>query len=149
MELTKTDRAIIEKLREDARQSNRAVGKALGISEETVRRRTHAMVEAGIIHFGIDVSAKHMGYKIFAILTVKVYSGMTTVEAMGSIHDHLADIFIDSVNVTMNERIMVRIAAPDLQTLQDEISHLRLGSNIEDVSVEILHTNSGWRLQTI
>lgn len=142
MELSNTDKQIIETLRGDARQSNRAVGKALGISEETVRRRTHAMVEAGVIHFGIKVSANHMGYHVAAMLTVKITPGnLVSMSIFKAVSDV---IHIEYATWTIDQRLSISIAAIDLSAIYEQVSFIRESDGVEDVSVEVLHNEGDW-----
>jgi Lrp/AsnC family transcriptional regulator for asnA, asnC and gidA len=66
MKIDETDRKVIGLLQEDARQSNAAIARLVGVSEATIRRRIKLMVEDGIVtiravpnpaKFGLDTSA--------------------------------------------------------------------------------------------
>ncbi len=54
--LDEVDRKIIELMRLDARRSYQSIGKELGVSEGTVRKRVKRLIEAGVIkRFTIEV----------------------------------------------------------------------------------------------
>ncbi|MCH7553640.1 MAG: Lrp/AsnC family transcriptional regulator [Chloroflexi bacterium] len=66
MRIDETDRKIIELLQNDARQSNAAIARVIGVSEATIRRRIKIMVDDGSLAiravpnpsaFGLDTSA--------------------------------------------------------------------------------------------
>ncbi len=66
MKIDQTDRAIISLLQDDARQSNAAIARVIGVSEATIRRRIKLMVDDGIVaiqaipnptKFGLNTSA--------------------------------------------------------------------------------------------
>jgi len=66
MKIDDTDRRIIFLLQEDARQSNAAIARLIGVSEATIRRRIKIMVDDGALavravpnptKFGLNTSA--------------------------------------------------------------------------------------------
>ena len=66
MKIDATDRKIIHLLQDDARQSNAAIARVIGVSEATIRRRIKMMVDDGSLairavpnpgSFGLDTSA--------------------------------------------------------------------------------------------
>ncbi|MBI3744011.1 MAG: Lrp/AsnC family transcriptional regulator, partial [Chloroflexi bacterium] len=66
MKIDETDRKIIQLLQDDARQSNAAIARVIGVSEATIRRRIKMMVEDGFLaiqavpnptKFGLNTSA--------------------------------------------------------------------------------------------
>jgi len=70
--LTDIDLQIIEALRKDARQSNKAMASNIGVSEETVRRHVHAMVKSEELQFDVSVSAEALGLPVAALINVEV-----------------------------------------------------------------------------
>lgn len=142
MELSKTDRAIIEKLRENSRQPHRAIALALNVSEETVRRRAHAMVEAGVIHFGIKVSAKHMGYNIAAMLIVTMQPGQLFSVSMPNPFAETAHI--GQTNWTIDHRLVIQVTARGMGEVHALISDIRQMDGVENVSVDFFHHEGDW-----
>jgi len=68
VELDELDRKIIALMRLDARRSYQSIGKELGISEGTVRRRVKRLVEAGVIkRFTIEVERPQQVHAISMI----------------------------------------------------------------------------------
>ncbi len=66
MRIDETDRKIIGLLQDDARQSNAAIARHIGVSEATIRRRIKMLVDDGILaiqavpnpsKFGLNTSA--------------------------------------------------------------------------------------------
>ncbi|MEM2898911.1 MAG: Lrp/AsnC family transcriptional regulator [Nitrososphaerota archaeon] len=55
-ELDELDRQIIELMRRDARRSYQSIGRELGVSEGTVRKRVKRLIKSGVIkRFTIEV----------------------------------------------------------------------------------------------
>ncbi|MEM0382180.1 MAG: Lrp/AsnC family transcriptional regulator [Nitrososphaerota archaeon] len=55
-ELDELDRRIIELMRRDARRSYQSIGRELGVSEGTVRKRVKRLIKSGVIkRFTIEV----------------------------------------------------------------------------------------------
>ncbi len=65
------DQRIIAALRRDARTSNVALAKALGLSEGAVRRRIDNLVASGAIRFTISADAAATGLPTVALLRIR------------------------------------------------------------------------------
>ena len=65
------DQRIIAALRRDARTSNVALAKALGLSEGAVRRRIDNLVASGAIRFTITADAAAAGLPTVALLRIR------------------------------------------------------------------------------
>ncbi|MCS7145834.1 MAG: Lrp/AsnC family transcriptional regulator [Nitrososphaerota archaeon] len=76
VELDELDMRIIELMRRDARRSYQSIGKELGVSEGTVRKRVKRLVGAGVIkRFTVDVERPQ---QVLAISMVSVDPSVPT-----------------------------------------------------------------------
>jgi DNA-binding Lrp family transcriptional regulator len=66
-----TDTAILELLRQNGRMSNREVGRALDISEGTVRQRLRKMVEGGAMRLGVVTDIHTAGQAVGVTVRIK------------------------------------------------------------------------------
>jgi Lrp/AsnC family transcriptional regulator for asnA, asnC and gidA len=73
--LDDTDTAIIELLRQNGRMSNREVGRALQISEGTVRQRLKKLIESKAIRLGMVTDFEASGLGTGVILRIKSLPG--------------------------------------------------------------------------
>jgi len=65
------DRRIIRELTADARQSNVALGKAVGLTEGAVRRRIENLMASGTLRFRAEVDPAFLGLQSHALLRVR------------------------------------------------------------------------------
>ncbi|MDO7835453.1 AsnC family transcriptional regulator [Sphingobium sp. HBC34] len=70
-QIDETNEQIIAALVRDARQSNREVGKALGLSEATVRKRLSRMIDERQVKLTAVCDAAAMGVKVSAIVRLR------------------------------------------------------------------------------
>jgi Lrp/AsnC family transcriptional regulator for asnA, asnC and gidA len=66
------DERIIEILQQDARSSNREIGRRLNVAEGTVRARLKRLLDAGAIRFGALVAPEAMGLNCTAYVRLMV-----------------------------------------------------------------------------
>jgi DNA-binding Lrp family transcriptional regulator len=71
MKLDDTDAAIIDLLRQNGRMSNREVGRALQISEGTVRQRLKKLIESKAMRLGMVTDFEASGLAAGVILRIK------------------------------------------------------------------------------
>ncbi|MES2263999.1 MAG: Lrp/AsnC family transcriptional regulator [Pseudomonadota bacterium] len=71
MKLDQTDSAILDLLREDGRMSNREVGRALGISEGTVRQRLRKLVDSQSMRLGLVTDIHTSGLAVGVTVRIK------------------------------------------------------------------------------
>ncbi|MFG2914464.1 Lrp/AsnC family transcriptional regulator [Kitasatospora sp. NPDC048298] len=69
------DRALLERLGEDARQSHAVLAAAVGAPESTVRRRLHRLDEAGLLRTHATVDPRLLGMAVDANLWLDVPPG--------------------------------------------------------------------------
>ena len=65
------DRQIIQELQRNARLSNVAIAKKVGLSEGAVRRRIDKLVTSGQIHFAAIPGPSYLGRSIHAIIRIQ------------------------------------------------------------------------------
>lgn len=66
------DRDIITLLQKDGRMPTVAMGRALGVSETTIRKRLDRLQQLGIIRIGATVEPLALGYRTMAIIGLEV-----------------------------------------------------------------------------
>ncbi|MFD1720422.1 Lrp/AsnC family transcriptional regulator [Amnibacterium endophyticum] len=67
------DAAILRALQDDARQTNRAVAAAVGVSPTTALDRTRALVERGVIRgTSVDVDPAAIGRGVQALIAIRI-----------------------------------------------------------------------------
>lgn len=65
------DRRIIRELRRDARQSNVALARTVGLTEGAVRRRIDLLVAAGTLRFTVDADQEFLGRPYHALVRIR------------------------------------------------------------------------------
>jgi DNA-binding Lrp family transcriptional regulator len=75
LKLDDTDSAIIDLLRQNGRMSNREVGRALQISEGTVRQRLKKLIEGKAMRLGMVTDFEASGLGAGVILRIKALPG--------------------------------------------------------------------------
>lgn len=71
-EIDELDRAIIAELQQDGRATYRAIGKAIGVPEATVRFRVNRMQRSGLISVTVFAHPGRLGGGVLASLMVRV-----------------------------------------------------------------------------
>lgn len=66
-----TDRQIVAELRRDARQTNVALARRVGLSEGAVRRRVDNLVASGAIRFTVEAVSDLLGFGVRALLRIR------------------------------------------------------------------------------
>lgn len=83
MRIDETDRKIIKLLQEDARQSNAAIARVIGVSEATVRRRIKIMIEEGTLSVNAVPNLAKFGLNTSAMIGIGVQPNMMSAAAEG------------------------------------------------------------------
>ncbi|MES2940112.1 MAG: Lrp/AsnC family transcriptional regulator [Pseudomonadota bacterium] len=72
MDLDKKDRAILQALQADARQSLSALGKRIGLSQPAMSERVRKLEEAGVIEgYSARINLRAVGLPLQAVVRVK------------------------------------------------------------------------------
>src|SRR3954471_10506974 len=66
-DLSDLDRGIIEVLQRDGRRPFSHLARDVGVTEKTARRRTHALLDAGVIHITAITDPRTLGYRSAAL----------------------------------------------------------------------------------
>lgn len=77
------DRAILEELSRDGRQSNANLGRQLEVDSSTVSRRRRRMEEAGFLHYVVDVDLEAPGAEV--LVWMKAVPGGASARGLGEI----------------------------------------------------------------
>ncbi len=126
--LDETDKAILALLREDGRMSNREVGRALEISEGTVRQRLRKLVDSKAMRLGLVTDIHTTGLAVG--VTVRIKAAPSCIHAIGAA---LANIESTSfVGMTMGRFDVVAVIAARSRSEAAETIDNRI-ANLEGV----------------
>ncbi|NCO63626.1 MAG: Lrp/AsnC family transcriptional regulator [Flavobacteriales bacterium] len=113
---------ILKCLQENARQSNVAIGKKVGISSPAVSERIKKMEDAGIIQgYKTSVSPLDVGYQLKALITLRAFMGMLKpfLEKVKSY-----DEVLNCYRITGNENIIMEVVFKNQKHLESFIDQL-------------------------
>lgn len=113
---------ILKALQLNARQSNVAIGKVVGISSPAVSERIKKMEDAGIIQgYKTLVSPLDVGYQLKALITVRAFMGMLKpfLEKVKSF-----DEVLNCYRVTGNENIIMEVVFKNHKHLESFIDQI-------------------------
>ncbi|MGZ0017271.1 Lrp/AsnC family transcriptional regulator [Yeosuana sp. AK3] len=113
---------ILKCLQENARQSNVAIGKKVGISSPAVSERIKKMEDAGIIQgYKTSVSPLDVGYQLKALITLRAFMGMLKpfLEKVKSY-----DEVLNCYRITGNENIVMEVVFKNQKHLESFIDQL-------------------------
>ncbi len=122
MYLDSINKAILKLLQEDAKQSNTAIARKVGISSPAVSERIKKLEDMGIIKgYKTLVAAEQLGYNLRAIITLKAF--------MGKLKPFLKkvktyDEIVNCYRVTGDENIVMEIILRDQRHLEALIDEL-------------------------
>jgi DNA-binding Lrp family transcriptional regulator len=117
-ELDELDQALLRELQRDARQTNRELAAATGVSPSTSLERVRALRERGLIRgFLLDVDLAQLGRPVQALIAVRIRPpSRQRLEAFRSWVEALPEtvgIFV----VTGSEDFLIHVAVPDNNSL--------------------------------
>lgn len=113
---------ILKCLQENARQSNAAIGRNVGITSPAVSERIKKMEDAGIINeYKTMVSPLNLGYQLKAIITLRAF--------MGKLKPFLEkvktyDEVLNCYRITGNENIVMEVVLKNQTHLEQFIDQL-------------------------
>jgi Lrp/AsnC family transcriptional regulator for asnA, asnC and gidA len=84
MTIDDTSQRIIEILQRDGRCPNTVIGRALGISEASVRARIHALTSAGILQIVGLTDPGNMGFGVMAMIGVQANNDLNRIAELVS-----------------------------------------------------------------
>jgi len=113
---------ILQCLQEDARQSNTAIAKQVGVSSPAVGERIRKMEDAGILQgYKAIVNPEAMGYQLKAIITIRAF--------MGKLKPFLENVkkweeVINCYRITGNENIVMEVVLRNQKHLEELIDRV-------------------------
>ncbi|GGK17756.1 AsnC family transcriptional regulator [Yeosuana aromativorans] len=113
---------ILKCLQENARQSNVAIGKRVGISSPAVSERIKKMEDAGIIQgYKTSVSPLDVGYQLKALITLRAFMGMLK-PFLEKVKTY--DEVLNCYRITGNENIVMEVVFKNQKHLESFIDQL-------------------------
>ncbi len=113
---------ILKCLQENARQSNVAIGRVVGISSPAVSERIKKMEDAGVIQgYKTSVSPLDVGYQLKALITLRAFMGMLKpfLEKVKTYNEVL-----NCYRITGNENIIMEVVFKNQKHLENFIDQL-------------------------
>ncbi|WP_299766230.1 Lrp/AsnC family transcriptional regulator [uncultured Dokdonia sp.] len=113
---------ILKCLQENARQSNAAIGRQVGITSPAVSERIKKMEDMGVITgFKAIVSPLEMGYQFKAIITLRAFMGKLKpfLEKVKTLEE-----VINCYRITGNENIVMEVVLHNQQHLEKFIDQI-------------------------
>ncbi len=113
---------ILQCLQEDARQSNTAIAKQVGVSSPAVGERIRKMEDAGILQgYKAIVNPEAMGYQLKAIITIRAF--------MGKLKPFIENVkkweeVINCYRITGNENIVMEVVLRNQKHLEQLIDRV-------------------------
>jgi Lrp/AsnC family transcriptional regulator, leucine-responsive regulatory protein len=113
---------ILKCLQENARQSNVAIGKKVGVSSPAVSERIKKMEDAGIIQgYKTSVSPLDVGYQLKALITLRAFMGMLK-PFLEKVKTY--DEVLNCYRITGNENIVMEVVFKNQKHLETFIDQL-------------------------
>ncbi len=122
MKIDRLNWSILACLQKNARQSNTAIGKHVGISSAAVGERIRKMEDAGVIDgYFTQISHTNAGYQLQAIITIRAF--------MGKLKPFLLKVqsykeVVNCYRVTGNENIVMEVVLKNQKHLESFIDEL-------------------------
>lgn len=113
---------ILKCLQENARQSNVAIGKRVGISSPAVSERIKKMEDTGVIQgYKTSVSPLDVGYQLKALITLRAFMGMLK-PFLEKVKNY--DEVLNCYRITGNENIVMEVVFKNHKHLENFIDQL-------------------------
>lgn len=114
--------SILKCLQDNARQSNTAIAKQVGISSPAVGERIRKMEDAGVIlGYKAEVAPEALGYQLKAIVTIRAF--------MGKLKPFLENVkgweeVVNCYRITGNENIVMEVVLCNQKHLEQFIDRV-------------------------
>ncbi len=92
--LDDVSKAIIEQLQQDGRRPYATIGKAVGLSEATVRQRVSKLLETGVMQIVAVTDPLQVGFNREAMIGIEVDGDMEAVADVLSLMDEISYIIL-------------------------------------------------------
>lgn len=113
---------ILKCLQQNARQSNAAIGRIVGISSPAVSERIKKMEDAGVIQgYKTSVSPLDTGYQLKALITLRAFMGMLK-PFLEKVKTY--DEVLNCYRITGNENIVMEVVFKNQKHLETFIDQL-------------------------
>jgi DNA-binding Lrp family transcriptional regulator len=135
MDLDRTDRAIVDYLMHDARQSNKELAARVGIAPSTLSERLRRLQAAGVfLGFHADVDPRALNIGLEAMIAIRLRRHTADEVAALKQHTRAMREVVDVYHVTGADDFLVHVAVRDADHLRDlavsgfttlpEVSHI-------------------------
>lgn len=120
--LDRLNRKILSALQKNARVSFAAIGREIGLTPPAVAERVKRLEDSGVIEgYWTQISHKHSGYQLKAIITLRAF--------MGKLKPFLAYVttlkeVVNCYRITGNENIIMEVVLRDQSHLEEFIDQL-------------------------
>ncbi len=94
-ELTNTDRGIISALQRDGKTTNNRIAREIGVSEETIRRRSQRLVQNGVISITAIPNASKLGLHCEALIGIQAEPDK--IDAVAAALGEFDEVFLVSI----------------------------------------------------
>jgi DNA-binding Lrp family transcriptional regulator len=120
-DLSPVDREIIRILQVDGRRPFAQIGREVGITEKTARKRVHELLARDVIQITTVTDPELLGYRAIALVGLRLDNGRPT----SSVASELAGIAaVDYVLVTTGRyHLLVEVMCTDLAALADTVEN--------------------------
>lgn len=118
--MNELDRKIIVELEKDSRKTNIEISKKVDISEGTVRKRIHRLVDRGLLKFTVSITSRTGFTGIVLVKTSTQVKTPAIVESMKKIED-VKEIF----EVSGDADIVLKVASESPESFNSVIERLR------------------------
>jgi DNA-binding Lrp family transcriptional regulator len=142
------DRALVERLREDGRESNRSLASALGVNEATVAARLRRLETGSIMRVVALTDMEAFGYRYLVFVKLRVSSG-----SLMTVGEELARL-PETISVTVSTGrydVIATVLARDRGHLSDVVGvHIPSIKGVDsarcELAIDVLRFESAWAL---
>ena len=137
-EFDDVDRAIMRLLSQNGRMRDVEIAKAVGVSDDTVRRRRHRLEREGLLRIEAVFNARKFGYTTSYQLGLVLTPGMDT-RAVAEQLAKLKAVHFVALSFGPTHSILANCRARDPMELNRLVETLRTWKEIERVDVNIIY----------
>lgn len=120
MQLDRTDRAIVDQLMHDARQSNKELAGKVGIAPSTLSERLKRLTDGGVFRgFHASVDPKVLNIGLEAMIAIRLRKHAADEVATLKQHTRVMPEVVDVYHVTGADDFLVHVAVRDADHLRD------------------------------
>ncbi len=135
-ELDATDRAIVNALMDDARQSLREIAKKVGVSVATVMHRLRELEHSGIINrYTLDLDYEKLGFDVQVIIQLIVSKGkLFEVEKKIASHANVSAVY----DVTGGHDVLVIAKFPTRRSMDSFLKNIQTYDFVERTETKLI-----------